>query len=125
MKYLIMCGMSDRVEALAFKVWRDHVTNMIKTADYKWMEDNSIALRRIQRKIAHFDDELPKLKEATTILEIALWKMKINDNSLKENPAWHQKKKIKTDELSFRQQCRVTCGADIVIGHVLLFLITV
>jgi hypothetical protein len=66
---------------------------------------------RIRDKFSHFEEDLPKLKQVTTILEIALWKMKINDNSLKENPAWHQKKKIKTDELSFRQQCRVTCGA--------------
>ena len=57
------------------------------------------------------------------MLEIGLWKMKINALSLKGDATRHQKK-IKTDESSTRQQCRVTCGADVVIGHVLPFLIT-
>ena len=30
---------------------------------------------------------------------------------------------IKTDESSTRQQCRLTCGADVVIQHVLPYLI--
>lgn len=34
-----------------------------------------------------------------------------------------RQKKIKTDESSSRQHCRVTCGADVVIGHVLPLLI--
>jgi hypothetical protein len=121
LQFLVMCGLSDRVEALAFKVWRDHVTNMIKTADYKWMEDNSIVLRRIQRKIAHFDDELPKLKEATTMLELAIWKMEMNEK-ICQDMAIQGQKKVKTDESSIQQQCRITCGADVIIGHVLPFL---
>jgi hypothetical protein len=124
MQFLFMCCMSDRVEALAFQVWRDCVTNMIQTADYKWMEDNTAILREIQDKLAHFVGELHRLKEMTSILELAMWKMNINDNILKESTTQHQQK-IKTDESHIRQQCRVTCGADIVIGHVLLFLITV
>jgi hypothetical protein len=31
--------------------------------------------------------------------------------------------KMKADDSSIRSQNRVTCGADVVIGHVLLFLI--
>ena len=55
-------------------------------------------------------------------MELALWKMKIIDHSFKENVTRLQKK-INTDESSIRQQCRVACGADVVIGCVLLFLI--
>jgi hypothetical protein len=60
----------------------------------------------------------------TSKLEIALWKMNMNmnDHSLKENTTQHQKK-FKTDESIIRQQCRVICGADVVIGHVLPVLI--
>ena len=122
MQFLFSCGMSDRVKTLAFKVWRDYVSQMILTADFEWNLDNHSILRSIRDKLVHFEHELPKLKEATTILEIALWKMKINDKSFKENMTQHQKK-IKTDESSIRQQCRVACGADVVIGHVLTFLI--
>ena len=123
MQFLFTCGMSDRMEALVFKVWRDCIYNMIQTADYQWGRDNSYTLNRIRGKLAHFEVELQKLKVVTTILEIALWKMKINNNSLEKNTTRYQKK-IKSDESNIRQQCRVTCGADVVIGHVLPYLIT-
>ena len=115
--------MTLRVEALHFKVWRDHITNMIFLADYKYNEDNSSITSRIRDKLAYFEDELPRLKEATSILEIALWKMKINNYSLEENTTWSQKK-IKMEESDIRSKCRIICGADVVIGHVLPFLIT-
>ena len=65
--------------------------------------------------IEDFEDEFPKLKKITTILELALWQMRLNENS-------HQ---IKTDESSMRRQCRITCGADVVIRHVLPYINTV
>jgi hypothetical protein len=113
MQFLFMCGMSDRVEALPFKVWRDYIKHMIHTADFKWKKDNSVILRSIQEKLIYFEDELLKLKEATTILELVLWKVMSC-----------RQKKVKTDESSIHSQCRVTCGASVVITHVLPFLIT-
>jgi hypothetical protein len=131
MKFLFLCGLSTRVEALAFKVWRDCIFSMIQTADFKWAADdfkwakvdNYSILHGIRRRIAQFDDELPKLKEATTMLELAFWKLKIND--ILPGEATNCQNNIKTDEWSIRQQCRVACGADIVIGHVLPFLTAV
>jgi hypothetical protein len=32
----------------------------------------------------HFEDELPKLKKISTILELALWKMRMKENILQE-----------------------------------------
>jgi hypothetical protein len=124
MRFLFMCGMSERVEALPFKVWRDHITSLIHTAAFVYDEDNTVILREIQDKLAHFECEFPKLKEATSILELALWKTRLDDNCLKENTTQHQKK-IKVDETSFRKQNRVACGADVVIGNVLPFLISI
>jgi len=115
--------MSDHVEALPFKVWRDHITNMIYTANFEYNGDNRSILNRIQEKVAYFEDELPKLKEITTILELALWKLRMNEK-IPEEEATRYQKKIKTNESSMRRQCRITCGADVVIGHVLPFLIT-
>jgi len=59
----------DCVEALAFNIWRDHITNTIHTAVFEWRLDNSTILLGIRDKLAHFEDEFPKLKEATTIVE--------------------------------------------------------
>jgi hypothetical protein len=124
MRFLFMCGMSTRVEALAFKVWRDHITNMIHTAAYNHDKDNSTILHEIRDKLAYFEDEYPKLKEATSMLELALWKITLDVNSHKMETNRCQKK-MRIDESDVRQQCRVTCGADIVITHVLQYLITV
>jgi hypothetical protein len=119
MQYLFMCGLSVLVDALAFKLWRDHITNMIWTANFNC--NGFVILRSIQEKLAYFEDEVSKLKEITTILELALWKMKMNEKS---HLATQSQKRIKTGESSTQQQCRVMCGADVVIGHVLPFLIT-
>ena len=132
MKYLVTCGLSTHVEALPFKVWRGCISNMIQNSnfashgDYQNSNfenygDNLDILREIQSKLAHFEGELPKLKEVTTILELAMWKMKLNEKS--PYMATQRQKKIKTDESNTRQHCRVSCGADVVIGHVLPFLI--
>jgi hypothetical protein len=122
MQFLYIRGMSSRVQALPFKVWRDFITNMIQTAAFEYDRDNSAILHRIQDQCTHFEDELPKLKEATSILELALWKMKMNEKSHHDN-ATQSQKKIKADDPSVRKQNRVTCGAEAVIGHVLPFLI--
>ena len=132
MRFLVTCSMSERVETLAFKLWRDNITNMIHTTDFNdgshdnyhyASADNRSILRSICDKLAHFEDELPKLKKAMNILEIALWKMKINDNSLNENTTQHQKK-IKVGESDIRQHSRLTCGVDAVIRHVLPYLVS-
>jgi hypothetical protein len=112
MRFLFTCGMSAHVKTLAFKLWRDYVTNMINTADFNYGADNRSILRSIRNKLAHFEDELTKLKEATAMLELALWKMKMNE---------HQD--MATHDAIIRSQDRVTCGADVVIGYVLPFLI--
>jgi hypothetical protein len=121
--YLIMCGISDSVEALAFKVWRDHITDMIHTANFQYNMDNTDILRRIRARVAHFEDEYPKLKEITSLLELALWKLSMNEKISPEEATPCQKK-IKTDESNIRRQCRIICGAYVVIRHILPYLIT-
>jgi hypothetical protein len=123
MRFLVMCGMSERVNALAFKVWRDHVRQMIHTADFNAEEDNDVIMSSICYKLSRFEDELPKLKDATTILELALWKNRITENNC-QHTTIGRRKKIKTGDASIRRQCRITCGADVIIGHVLPYLIS-
>jgi len=124
MRYLVNCSMSERVESLAFTVWRDHITNMIHSAAFVWNRDNSNILHRIREKLAYFEAEYPKLKEITTILELALWKLMMNENIPQEEVS-HCQKKMKTNETESRRQCRITCGADVVIRHVLPYLVAV
>jgi hypothetical protein len=46
----------------------------------------------------------------------------MNENNNQQKTTRHQKK-IKTEDTSDRQQCRVTCGADVIIGRVLPYLL--
>ena len=98
------------------------IKNMIHTANFEYNGDNFGILRCIRARIAHFEDEYLKLKEITTILELALWKLRMNENIPQEEVS-HCHKKMKADDASIRWQCRVTGGADVIIGHVLPFLI--
>jgi hypothetical protein len=41
MTFLLMFGMSARVEALSFKVWRDYITNLIHSAEFKYIYDGT------------------------------------------------------------------------------------
>jgi hypothetical protein len=100
MQFLVTCGMTERVEALAFKVWRDHITNMIQTSNFEYGgEESQNILRAIREKLAHFEDELPKLKEAATLLKLALWKKRINDTIQQQKTA-RSRKKAKTEAAS-------------------------
>jgi hypothetical protein len=122
-QFLVMCGMAERVEALPFKVWRDHIIEMVQTANFELGYGNQAILSRIRAKIAHFEDEYPRLEEIMIILELALWKLRINEKLPREEAVCCQKK-VKTDESNNRRQCRITCGADAVIRHILPYLIT-
>jgi hypothetical protein len=57
-----MCGMSVCAEALAFKVWRDFITNMFQTAAFEYNGDNFSILHGICAQFTHFEDELSKLR---------------------------------------------------------------
>jgi hypothetical protein len=122
MQFLIICGMSSSVDALAFKVWRESILNMIRAADFKRGEHSFHIIQGIRARVAHFVEELAKLKDITSILELALWNLSMNEN-IPQEEATHRQKKIKTDELSMRSRCRFTSGAHVVIPHVLPYLI--
>jgi hypothetical protein len=122
MRYLITCCLSSRVEAIGLTVLRDRARDTIYTTKFNANACNNGIIAQIQEKFDHIENELRKLKETTTILELALWKMRMNEESHNEKSTRRQKKG-KTNESSVRQHCRVTCGADVVIGRVLPYLL--
>jgi hypothetical protein len=122
MRYLITCCLSSRVEAIGLRVLRDRVREMIYATRFNEYDSNNRITAEIQDNLHHIENELRELKEITTILELALWKMRMNEESHNEKSTPRQKKG-KTDESSVRQQCRVTCGANVVIGRVLPYLL--
>jgi hypothetical protein len=75
-------------------------------------------------KLEYYESEYGRLKEVTSLLELAIWKMKINDGikDLCETMGGGNKK-IKRDGAEFRLQCRISCGANIVIKNVWPYLL--
>ena len=72
-------------------------------------------------KMDHYKAEHHRyVKEAVTLLELALWKAKLDEKE--EDSAERKTKTAKLDSESVRKEKRVTCGADTVIRNVLPFL---
>lgn len=55
------------------------------------------------------------IKEGTSVLELALWKAKIDEGR-------NKRQRVEGDD-SYKEQCRVNCGGDIIIRNVLPYLL--
>ena len=72
-------------------------------------------------KMDHYKAEhCTLMKEAATLLELAIWKAKLGENE--DECGEGRTKKVKVDAESARRERRLTCGAEIVIKNVLPFL---
>jgi hypothetical protein len=83
-------------------------------------------LRRVLGRIEQFKSEnIALLKEAMTLLELALWKAKLLDEK-EEGHSFVEKqptKRAKIDDETARTELRITSGASDVITNVLSFLV--
>lgn len=129
---LVGSGIHKTIASLYMDRWRDELKEEVnrfnrvlcntahseKTATiHQWIES-------VLQRIEHYKTQhIMLLKEATTLLELALWKAKLLDKEkseedyLKENT-----KKSKIDHESVRQEPRIISGASIVITNVMPFL---
>jgi hypothetical protein len=125
--FLTRCSIATRVSAIGIKHFRDSMS------DDDWMGDNNefnvIFNRQEWRtetftKLEYYESEYLRLKESTSLLELALWKIKINDSSLDHGKAiGGDSKKMKIDPSELRLQCRISCGDDHVVENVLPYLL--
>jgi hypothetical protein len=72
------------------------------------------------RKLFSLLDQCEALKESAGVLELALWKAKLDD----EDEQCHKMRKVDNDSTTvcLRERCRINCGADIVLRNVLPYL---
>ena len=63
-----------------------------------------------------------QVKEATTLIEMALWKAKL-DQQTSTSDSENDKKRARPEVLSSRTHCRVSSGASVVIPRVLEYLL--
>eukprot|EP00986_Skeletonema_menzelii_P009417 scaffold4281_cov167-Skeletonema_menzelii.AAC.4 len=78
-------------------------------------------MRSVIGRLDHYKAEHHRLlKEATTLLELALWKANLADNEGREGEGVRTKGEVTMKRV--REEARVTSGADVVIKNVLPFL---
>ncbi len=112
-RFLMKRGYSEWVKAIGIKEWRGEITSDI---------DNTLFGRRarlneIRDKLARYEHEYQKIKDATSILELALWRVRMNayKNEAEDNGA--NRKECP------REECRITSSSTLVIEHVLPYLL--
>ena len=119
-QFLVKVSISTRVDAIGLKLWRDDMAEMMaelipsKQSKGDWLSD-------VKSKLSHYEAEYQQLKEATSTLELALWKTKLDELGKGGDTMSNKKRKI--DDSDLRSRCRISCGADIVIQHVLSYLV--
>ena len=120
LRFLVKISISTRVDAIGLKLWRDDMSKMM-TKQIPLKQSKRVWLSDAKSKLSYYEDEYQQLKEATTTLELALWKTKLD--GLGKGGIAMSNKKRKHDGSDIRSRCRISSGADIVIQHVLSYLV--
>ncbi len=125
-------GIHKTISSLHLESWRDEMKgeidriNQVLLYTDDWEETSAIQqwIDRVINRMEHYKTQHNTLlKEATTLLELALWKAKLGEDKSEEDPLKNlMAKKSKIDDDSARQESRITSGASIVINNVLPFL---
>ena len=95
-----------------------HLVEALSSANL--LEDEDSSYDAIHFKLITYEHAYPQLRESSFLLELALWKSKI-DESNTQNAG--QNNGLDGDSAVVRGQCRISCGADIIIPNVLPYLI--
>ena len=78
----------------------------------------------INSKLVTCEHEYHQLKDATSLLELALWQSKTDESILiMQCNNVGQKRKTKDHTIDVKRQCRISCGASVIIPNVLSYLI--
>ena len=119
-RFLVIRGMSRRVEAIGIKRWRDRMVNMIDSASFCYGKENYDILGNIRTELSRFERRYDEIKMVSSELELALWDMKLNEVGQEKTIGGQSGTTF--DESEFRVHCRISCGAGIAIRNVLPYL---
>jgi hypothetical protein len=122
-------GIHKTISSLHLESWRNETEEEIDRINQTLPNTHSFEkaaaiqqwIERVLSRIEHYKSEHQiLLKEAMALLELALWKAKLLNET--DEKKCNVEKKAKIDTESVRKEHRVTCGASIVIKNVLPFL---
>jgi len=127
-RFLLECSISKRINAIGIKQLREDMFEYLRKkvptpANMPNTEESdrlTASITAAESKLASYETEYHTLKEATSLLELALWKNKLDDYCNEGEK--RRSKRPRIEESAVREQSRINCGADIVIEHVLPYL---
>jgi hypothetical protein len=127
-------GIHKTVASLHLESWRNEmnaeiqrINQILPVTDPDEKDDVIIEwIRSVISRIERYKAENSSLlKKATTLLELALWKTKLDDFKVEDGRDSVEEKtlkKAKIDVEGVRKEARITSGADIIIKNVLPYL---
>ena len=124
-------GIHKTVASLHMESWRSEMNESINRINQVLLnahaDDKTFEIRNwmhsVIDKMDHYKAEhFRYVREGITLLELALWKAKLDEREEYECEAEGRTKKVKVDAESARKDKRMICGADMVINNVLPFL---
>jgi hypothetical protein len=127
----IVGGFHNTISSLLLESWRqgmkdgiDRINQDLPNTPKGKTTLIGIWMRSVLDRIDHYKSEhYVLLKEFTTLLELALWKAKLDESQYERSIRSDQHtKKATIDVKAARQEKRITSGANIVIKNVLPFL---
>ena len=120
------------ISSLLLDSWRDDMKAKINRINRELPNTNSrvargnaiqVWVRLVINRMEHYKAEHNRLlKEHMTLLELAVWKAKLDEEEEDSTLKVHATKRAKIDEESAKEEKRITSGADIIIKNVLPFL---
>jgi len=120
--FLTRCSIATRVNAIGVKHFRDAMADDWMGCDSDYF-NGQVWRAETLTKLEYYESECSRLKESTSLLELALWKARIDESKDCSNFMVGGNKKLKSDQSEFRLQCRISCGADYVIENVFPYLL--
>jgi hypothetical protein len=131
--FLTRCSIATRVSAICVKHFRDAMAQDAMADEWAGNEyfmvggyefDGEEWHTETLRMLAYYESESQRLKESTSLLELAMWKMKLDAGIDQGEAIGGGNMKTKMDTSDVRLQCRISCGADQVVANVLSYLIS-
>ncbi|CAJ1942366.1 unnamed protein product [Cylindrotheca closterium] len=114
-RLVFQTAIADRVSGWS-PVWNErfdlsrHIRSMIRSDDDTKQRRKKLVFQLLE----HVGQCIRK--ETTSLMELSLWKMKMDTTNMVGTV---------TDDISYRESCRLQCGADIVVDNVLEYLIDI
>jgi hypothetical protein len=111
--FLTRCSIATRVSAIGVKHFCDNMAdNWMGAEDDDF--DREMWHNETLTKLEYYESEYENLKETTSLMELALWKMNIDASTVTNSLAMGDNNRL---------ECRTNCGADFVIENVLPYLL--